>query len=456
MRLIVFSCGFAVSDGIHPAGTGQPQASAGRLLVDSRTDDAGCLPAVYPGREMTTSTDGLSGILAGVQRLETWLHVSLVLLTVGSSVRYLQAHGFGDRAPAVLAGAALLLALYAAYRRVPWRGHRWWPTVWCATLVATWLALVLAAPSFAWCAVPLAFVALRVLPFPVACLTVAGMVVVVIAAWTQMRASLDPTVILGPACVAVLAVTAYRALDREARTRQELLDALRDAQGDLADAQHRAGALAERARLSREIHDSVAQGLSSINLLLQAAIQDWEPRPIAAREHVAQAARSARDSLDEVRRVVRDLAPAELATDLTGAALPAMLREASARATRHTGLDGDVLVHGEPVPLPEEVATALLRTARGAVANVVEHADARRITVTLTYQTDLVSLDVRDDGRGFDPVRVHPSGSRGRGLAGIRSRARALGGELAVESAPGEGTTVALSLPLTTTAGNAS
>lgn len=397
---------------------------------------------------MTTSAHGLSGILAGVRRLETWLHLTLVLLTVGSAIRYLQGHGFGDRAPAVLTGAALLLAVYAACRRVPWQQRRWWPVVWCATLIATWLALVIVAPSFAWCAVPLAFVALRVLPFPVACAVVAVMVLVVVAAWTQMRATLDPTVILGPACIAILAVTAYRALEREASTRQRLLDDLREAQGDLADAQHRAGALAERTRLSREIHDSVAQGLSSINLLLQAAVQDWEPRPRAAHGHVMQAAQTARESLDEVRRVIRDLAPAELSGDVSGALLPEALREASLRATRHTGVAVSVAVEGEPVPLPTEFGTALLRTLRGAIANVVEHADAHRVTVTLTYQPDLVSLDVRDDGRGFDPSSVSVSGSRGRGLVGIRSRARELGGELAIESAPKEGTVIAVSLPL--------
>ncbi|MFT4165379.1 MAG: ATP-binding protein, partial [Microlunatus sp.] len=146
--------------------------------------------------------------------------------------------------------------------------------------------------------------------------------------------------------------------------------------------------------------------------------------------------------------VIRDLAPAELSGDLTGDLLPEALREASLRATRHTGVAVTVTVHGEPVPLPAEFGTALLRTLRGAVANVVEHADAHRVTVTLTYQPDLVSLDVRDDGRGFDPSSVSVSGGRGRGLVGIRSRARELGGELAIESAREEGTVIALSLPL--------
>ena len=109
------------------------------------------------------------------------------------------------------------------------------------------------------------------------------------------------------------------------------------------------------------------------------------------------------------------------------------------------------MVDGDPLPLAPEVATALLRTARGALANAVEHADARRVRVTLTYQPESVSLDVRDDGRGF-PSATTGAGAgpddRGHGLAGIRARVEALGGELVVESAPGSGTALAVALPL--------
>jgi signal transduction histidine kinase len=94
------------------------------------------------------------------------------------------------------------------------------------------------------------------------------------------------------------------------------------------------------------------------------------------------------------------------------------------------------------------VATALLRTARGALANVVEHSGAGHAAVTLTYQEGSVSLDVRDDGRGFDPASPGDNGERGRGLAGIRSRVAVLGGQLAVESSVGEGTALAVSLPV--------
>lgn len=406
-----------------------------------------------PGLAVDGPAEGARGILAGVRRLETWLHVSFVVLTLASVARYLQNHRLDDKATWVLAGAGLLLIVYAGLRRVPWHGRRAWPAVWCASLVLAWIALVVAAPSFAWCAVTLAFVALRVLPFPVAVMVVAVMVLTVTAAWTSMRDGVDPTVLAGPACVAVLAVTAYRALDQQAEARQRLLEDLRETQGELADAQHRAGVDAERARLSRDIHDSVAQGLSSINLLLQAAEQDWLPRPAAARQHVDQAARTARHGLDEVRRVVRDLAPPELAGGAAAPALPEVLG-AVARTAQQSGIAVRVAVHGEPAPLPDQVAHALLRSARGALANVVEHARATEATVTLTYQDSSVSLDVLDNGRGFDPAAVPDArGDRGRGLAGIRSRVAELGGHVVVESAPGEGTALAVSLPLPAAAG---
>ena len=390
---------------------------------------------------------GRRGILAGVGRLDVWLHLALVALTVTSVWRYLNGHGFGDDAPLILAGAGTLLAIYSATPTVGRSGSPRAAPLWCLTLVAVWLVLVVLAPSFAWVAVPLAFVVLRVLRFRAATVVVAAMVVTVVVAWTRMQGQFDPTIIAGPICIAGLAVLAYRLMERESVARQRLLDELREAHGALADAQHSAGVLAERTRLSREIHDSVAQGLTSINLLLQAAEQHWSSRPTAAHGYVGQAALTARDSLDEVRRVVRDLAPTELA-DGGGVALQAALLRTGERVSLDSGLNVSVRVHGDSQPVSAELSTALLRSARGALANVVEHADATEATVSLTYQPGSVSLDVRDNGIGFDPTTVGPRGARGRGLTGIRSRAHDLGGELAVESAPGEGTALALFLPI--------
>jgi signal transduction histidine kinase len=219
-------------------------------------------------------------------------------------------------------------------------------------------------------------------------------------------------------------------------------------QGDLAEAEHSAGVLAERARLSREIHDSVARALSSINLLLHAAEQAWATRPDAARDHVARAAATARDGLDEVRRVVRDLAPSELGATGSAPALVAALRRTCQRAVDGSGVAVDLHIDGTPVDVPADVATAVLRTARGALANVVEHAGAATATVSLTYQPDALTLDVRDDGSGLDPRRPDAGGARGRGLPGIRDRAHQFAGTLAVESEPGEGTALAFTVPL--------
>ncbi|MBC9820787.1 sensor histidine kinase [Terrabacter sp. MAHUQ-38] len=384
------------------------------------------------------------GILAPVARLDRWLDGVLLVLLVTCSVRYLLRHDLDVTALLVLSGAVVLGAAYSTRRLVADRTV--WPTVWVGVVVVLWVTLTLVAPSFAWTAVPVAFAVLQVLPFPYAVTAVVGMTAVVSVAWSRITDDPDPTVFVGPVGIALVTVLSYRALEREARTRQTLLDELTDAQADLAAAQRRSGALAERTRLSREIHDSVGQGLSSITLLLGAAEQDWDRRPAAARDHVAAAGAAAREGLDEVRRVVRDLAPADLESDDTGEALPAALRRVAAAGAH--GLDVEVRVHGDPVGVPPAVASALVRSARGALANVVEHSGASRAVVSLTYHPDEVLLDVRDDGHGFDPARLGARGDRGRGLDGIRQRAGELGGGAGVESGPGEGTTVSVRFPL--------
>lgn len=390
---------------------------------------------------------GLSSLLANAGRLDGWLHGAFVVLTLASVWRYLNGHGFGDDAPIILAAAGVLLAVDLALPLVRGLGSMIAAPVWCLALVAIWVVLVVLAPSFAWVAVPLAFVVLRVLPFRPACLVVAVMMVTVVAAWMRMQGEFDPTIVAGPVCIAGLAILAFRLMERDAATRQRLLDELRDAQGDLADSQHRAGRLAERERLSREIHDSVAQGLTSINLLLRAAEQEWDHRPKAAHGYVRQAALTARDGLDEVRRVVRDLAPAELAHG-DDTALAAALRRAGEQISGTSDVDVTVHIHGDPQPVPLDVSTALLRSMRGALANVVEHAAATQATVSLTYQPGSVSLDICDNGIGFDPDTVAPDQARGRGLAGMRTRAQHLGGKLAVESVPGGGTALGVLIPI--------
>ncbi|CAM3653827.1 sensor histidine kinase [Smaragdicoccus niigatensis] len=367
---------------------------------------------------------GVRGILAPVARLDLWLHVVLVVLVVTSAVRYVMRHGLGLTGVLVLLGAVGLVLAYSARSLLP--GRVWWPATWVTGIVVLWTALTIAAPSFAWCAVPVAFAVLRIIPFRPATAVVALMTLVVAGSWLRITGTFDPTLIAGPLGIALVTTIAYRALERT--------------QADLAEEQHRSGVLAERTRLSRDIHDSVGQGLSSINLLLQAAEQSWTTDPQASREHVGTAAATARDGLDEVRRVVRDLAPADVSN--VESALGQVAREAA------LGFPVEVRIDGTSRPVPPAVASALVRTARGALANVREHADASRAAVTLTYHADEIRLDIRDDGRGFRPANIRPDGLRGRGLRGIRERAEQLGGQAEMESAPGEGATVSVRFPL--------
>jgi signal transduction histidine kinase len=393
---------------------------------------------------------GVRGILAPV-RFARMLQVVLMALIAVCAVRYVLRHEWDTTAAMILGGAAILAVIALMQGLVPRHGA--WPAAWTVVVCVLWVGLTLTAPSFAWCAVPLAFQVLQILPFLPATVMVSAMTGVVIAAELRLTSELDPTVFAGPIGIAVATVVAYRALDREATARQRLVDELTEAQAELAAAEHRAGGLAERARLSREIHDSVGQNLTSITLLLQAAEQEWERRPDAARDQVRMAADSARAGLDEVRRVVRDLAPAEL--DGTAASLAAAVQRAVADAGRGD-LAAELRVHGELDRMPLPVASAVIRTVRGALANVVEHSRASRVVVSLTAHPGELRLDIRDDGVGFDarPAarrqaavqrRAH---GRGRGLDGIAERIAVVGGHLDIESAPGEGTTISAVFPM--------
>src|SRR5687768_3688463 len=126
---------------------------------------------------MNSDQPGVRGILAGVDRLDIWLHAAFAVLLVASAVRYVAGHGLGDQAAVVLPVAALLLAMYAVLPRVAW------PAAWFFALVGLWVVLVVLAPSFSWCAVPLAFVGLQVLPFRAAVVTIGLMTTVTAVAW---------------------------------------------------------------------------------------------------------------------------------------------------------------------------------------------------------------------------------------------------------------------------------
>ncbi|MFD3547987.1 sensor histidine kinase [Streptomyces sp. NPDC058655] len=319
--------------------------------------------------------------------------------------------------------------------------------VWLGLVVATWVVLVVLAPSFAWCAVPLFYTALRTLPPRAAVVLVALLTVFVVIAQLQLATAFDPNLLLAPPAVAALATAVFVHTERQAEAQRTLIDDLIRTRRELAATERREGTLAERQRLSMEIHDTLAQNLSSQQMLLQAADRTWDTDPGTARAHVRTATGIAARGLAEARRLVHDLAPAELAG---GAGLADALRALDA------GPDTEVRFHleGTPAPLPDRVQSALLRIAQGALANVREHSGARTAALTLSFLGDQVVLDVADDGHGFTEPRAGASGpraaasERGHGLPAMHARVRQLGGTLTIESTPGEGTVLSAAIPL--------
>ncbi|MFI6644850.1 sensor histidine kinase [Streptomyces sp. NPDC050504] len=376
--------------------------------------------------------------VTGVLRL--CLHALLVGLLALAALR-----SGGDAA--VLAAACATGAVYAAGALLPAvRPRSGAAACWLALLGAAWLVLLALTPNGLWTAFPLYFLQLHLLPMRWSLPAVAATAAAAIGGFVLHGQPVTPGTFIGPllgAAVAVAVVLGYDALFKESERRRELIEELVSTRAELADAERTAGTLAERERLAREIHDTLAQGLSSIQLLLRAAERAL-PADSPATGHVRRAREAAQDNLAEARRFVRALTPPDLERgSLTGAL------ERLCEAAPGPGPVVQFGVSGTPVELPTPYEVALLRTAQSALANTVRHAGAGRAEITLSFMDTSVSLDVVDDGRGFDPAReVGDTADGGFGLPAMRSRARQLGGTLSVESAPGQGTALALTLPL--------
>jgi signal transduction histidine kinase len=218
-------------------------------------------------------------------------------------------------------------------------------------------------------------------------------------------------------------------------------------QASLAAAERRAGVLEERQRLTREIHDTLAQGFAGIVVHLETAEQIDPLRHSAAKPHLDLARSVAREGLEEARRMLRALRP-EL---LEQRALPEALDRVCDDWSRRSGLAANFSVTGTPAPMHPDIELTILRAVQEALTNIVRHAGARTAAVTLSYMEDILVLDVQDDGRGFIPAAT---GGSGFGLAGMRERTESLQGSFSLESVPGEGTTISISLPVLGTAGN--
>ena len=219
---------------------------------------------------------------------------------------------------------------------------------------------------------------------------------------------------------------------------------------DSTQAATRLATIEERNRLARDIHDTLAQGLAAITLQLEAADALAETRPQRAHEAVQRALSLARANLDEARRSVMDLRAAPLQEH----ALP----EALALLIANTDLTIDYTYTPHFPIVPARIEASLYRVAQEALTNIHKHAEANRVDITLRYcdrehcEEDEgngypgIVLTISDDGCGFDSDAVSQDGNH-FGLLGMSERVKLLGGNLCIQSTPGSGTSIIVSIP---------
>ena len=242
----------------------------------------------------------------------------------------------------------------------------------------------------------------------------------------------------------VLSLTLGLFIDRiisEADTRARTIDELKRTQAELAVVERAQGVAGERERISREIHDTLAQGFTSVVTLARATELALDRGDLAAvRERLQLIEQTAADNLSEARLIVAEMTPGHLQSRTLSEALQRVVDAVSAES----GMRGTLRVEGEPVVLSANSEVVLLRTAQEGLSNVRRHSGATTFEVCLTYATDgPVALALSDDGIGFEPGEQ----ARGYGLDGATARAAEVGGRFDVDSAPGEGSRLRVEVP---------
>ncbi|OFT29660.1 two-component sensor histidine kinase [Corynebacterium sp. HMSC08D02] len=299
---------------------------------------------------------------------------------------------------------------------------------WLAAVLALWVVMALHAAEFVWLEFPLVILVSVVLP-TWSGIAVAALLLAFTLSVTAPGAGIGGVV--GPLLGTVLALLiyhSYRALRAEADHYKHLAYELQATHMELAAAEHASGVLEERARLSREVHDTIAQGLSSIVLLGRTL--DKQITEPGAKQILDTIRATASDNLAEARRFVAvNAGPAE--------PLPRRLEELARGAEgRQQALGQRLTVDLNVEDVPEPAAGVIERVVREGLSNIVRHAGATRAVVTVEKLGDVATVDVFDNGRGI-------TGPEGYGLRGLRARVAEVGGTLSVE-----GNVLAASIPL--------
>lgn len=387
--------------------------------------------------------DSLRPVFVGLQVGLHGLFVVLTGLVVGRAAFV----PYPNSGIAITIAIVLLLTYALGVARVGRRSARASAALWLAALTCEWMVLLWLTPDAAYLVFPLFFMYLHLLGRSLGTLVVVVTTVVAVVA-LGVHGGWSVGGVVGPlvgAGVALLIGYGYESLSREAAERERLLAQLTAAQGQLAATEREAGVLAERSRLAREIHDTLAQGLSSIQMLLHAAERADPGSP--GTPHIRLARETAAANLADARSFIRELTP----PDLDEHGLDNVLRRFARDQWASHGLDVEVEVRGDTA-LPMHVQTALLRIVQGAMANVIQHAQSQSARVELVEHAGSVTLRVVDAGVGFNVADATAAPASGNGAAfGLRAtkeRVEQLGGVFTVESSIGSGTVVTVTLDL--------
>ena len=214
----------------------------------------------------------------------------------------------------------------------------------------------------------------------------------------------------------------------------------------IRDNLQREAVLKERTRIAREFHDTLEQQLAGVGLQLETAADKLDESPDFAKRTFRIAQSMLRHTRSEARRSVWELRACALRDGNLAAALETIVKHSQNGHPIQSG----VIVSGEPMTLPVQVESNLLRIGQEAVANSVKHANAKSISINLQYNTDSVQLSVRDDGCGFSDGSVPGPEAGHFGLLGMRERAEKIGGHFHVTSVPNQGTKIEITVPLPT------
>lgn len=267
---------------------------------------------------------------------------------------------------------------------------------------------------------------------------------VVSAVWLLASLGGPPWTLVIPVLVFIGSSTIAFAIDRIAQLtdrQAELIEQLESTRADLATSERSRGVLEERTRMAGEIHDTLAQGFTSIVLLARAGTR----ATTNTEDALASIEATAQENLHTARRLVESSRPDELGE----ASLPDALRR-HLRESLPEQVGGGLEIVGIPRSLPGSVETVLLRAAQEGIRNACTHAQPSRVDVILSYLDDVVTLDVCDDGLGFDNGQVHDRGTLtgGQGLATLTRRVESLSGRLTIERGDDRGSVLTIRLPV--------